>query len=74
MGLKKLDTCFELSIHKWSCDSHVSSLFPGLSRVVLGYLSMLPGSGGLKCDIGSIGDIVALKRSRLSLGMVEAIF
>ena len=49
-------------------------LFPGLSSFALGFLSILPGSGGLECDIGSIGDIGLTKRSRLSLGMIEAMF
>lgn len=30
-----------------------------------------PGSGGLECDIGGVGDVVSPKRSSLQPGMVE---
>jgi hypothetical protein len=33
---------------------------------------MLPGSGGLECDIGGVGDAVSPKRGSLSAGMLEA--
>ena len=49
-------------------------MFSGSSRVSLGHLSMLPGPGGLECDIGSIGDIVSSKKSTLSLGMIKEMF
>ncbi len=32
---------------------------------------MLPGAGGLECDIGGVGDIIAPKRGSLDPGLVE---
>ena len=49
-------------------------MFSCSSGVSLGHLIVLPGSRGLECDIGSIGDIVSSKRSTLSLGMIKEMF
>jgi len=32
---------------------------------------VLPGSGGLECDIGSIGDVISPKRGSLGAGLTE---
>jgi hypothetical protein len=34
--------------------------------------SLKPGSGGLECDIGSMGDVIGRRRGSLGPGMVEA--
>ncbi len=44
---------------------------PGYSRVAFGLLGMLPGAGGLECDIGGVGDIIGSKRGSLDPGLVE---
>ena len=46
--------------------------FSGLCRVAMGFITMIPGARALECDIGSIGDIIASKRSRFSPGMIES--
>ena len=74
IGLMNLESFCELLTHKWWCDTHASDLFLGFSRVALGFLSIFPGYGGLECDIGSIGDIFASKRSISSLEMIKAMF
>jgi hypothetical protein len=43
----------------------------GLTRVALAVHGMLPASGGLEYNTGSIGDIVSPKKVPLSPGMVE---
>ena len=57
---------------EWWSNPQVVFEFPALSRVALGFYSMLPGSGGLENDIGGIGHLVSQKRASLSQGMAEA--
>lgn len=45
---------------------------PCLTQVAGALLACKPGSGGLECDFGSLGDIVTGKRATLSAGYVEA--
>jgi hypothetical protein len=48
------------------------SKLPCLSQVAGSLLACKPGSGGLECDFGGIGDILTGKRATLSSGFVEA--
>jgi len=47
--------------------------FPCLFKVASVVFGMLPGSGGLECDIGGFKRIITAQRSRLSPGFVEAL-
>jgi hypothetical protein len=60
-----------ITITKWWADSRVSNEFSALSRIALAYMGMLPGSGGLECDIGGIGSLIGKNRGSLSPGMIE---
>jgi hypothetical protein len=46
--------------------------FPCLSQVASALFGMKPGSGGLECDIGSMGDVIGRRRGSLGPGIVEA--
>ena len=74
MGLRKLQSWCELSIYKWCSDLRALSLFPGLLRVSLWFLAMIPGTRGLECDIKSTLDIQRHRKSCFALGIVEAVF
>ena len=71
-GVFKLECNRNKKINEWWCNDRVQNVFPGLSRVALGFCGMLPGSGALECDIGTITDYLTPKRSSLSPGLVEA--
>lgn len=71
-GLFLLPSNVPRKINKWWTQERVRTAYPGLYRVALGIYGMLPGSGSLECDIGTIGDLVTPKRSAISPGMVEA--
>ena len=45
--------------------------YPCLALVSSQLFGFKPGSGGLECDIGGMGDVISPKRSSLSPGMVE---
>jgi hypothetical protein len=51
---------------KWGCKD-----FPILAKVALAIFGILPGSGGLECDIGGFKDVIGPKRSRLDPAAVE---
>jgi hypothetical protein len=51
---------------KWGCKD-----FPILSKVALAIFGVLPGSGGLECDIGGFKDVIGPKGSRLDPAAVE---
>jgi hypothetical protein len=44
---------------------------PCLMQAVLAILANKPSSGGLECDLGSLSDVLAPKRSLLRAGLVE---
>ncbi|CAK9211981.1 unnamed protein product [Sphagnum troendelagicum] len=44
---------------------------PCLMQAALAILANKPSSGGLKCDLGSLSDVLAPKRSLLRAGLVE---
>ncbi len=44
---------------------------PCLMHVVLAILANKPSSGGLECDLGSLLDVLAPKRSSLRVGLVD---
>jgi hypothetical protein len=53
----------------WAGRARIS---PGYSRVAGGFNGKLPGSGGLECNIGMCGDLIAPKRGSLKPGYIEA--
>jgi hypothetical protein len=55
---------------EWWC-SWGSRDFPILAKVALAIFGILPGSGGLECDIGGFKDVIGPKRSRLDPAAVE---
>jgi hypothetical protein len=50
--------------------AHQTSM-PCLMQAALAILANKPSSGGLKCDLGSLLDVLAPKRSSLRAGLVE---
>jgi hypothetical protein len=44
---------------------------PCLMQAALAILANKPSSGGLECDLGSLSDVLAPKRSSLRAGLVE---
>ncbi len=44
---------------------------PCLMQVALAILANKPSSGGLKCDLGGLSDVLVPKRSSLRAGLVE---
>jgi hypothetical protein len=44
---------------------------PCLMQAVLAILANKPSSGGLECDLGSLSDVLAPKRSSLHAGLAE---
>jgi hypothetical protein len=55
---------------EWWC-RHGCEDFPILAKVALAIFGILPGSGGLECDIGGFKDVIGPKRSRLHPAAVE---
>ncbi len=51
----------------WACQTSM----PCLMQVALAIMANKPASGGLECDLGSLSDILAPKRSLLGAGLVE---
>ena len=64
--------CSYSRVPEWWAQPQQTRAFPCLSQVAASLFAMKPGSGGLECDIGGVGDVVGLKRSSLDQGMVEA--
>lgn len=55
----------------WWSHREQQNKFPCLSKVATALFGMLPGSGGLECDIGGVGDVISPKRGSLDPGLVE---
>jgi hypothetical protein len=54
----------------WGSKQQYESM-PCLSQVSLALLANKMSSGGLECDIGSMNDVIAPKRSTLRAGLIE---
>ncbi len=51
----------------WACQTSM----PCLMQAALAILANKPSSGGLECDLGSLSDVLAPKRSSLHAGLVK---
>jgi hypothetical protein len=71
-GLCADPKCQPGTIARWWANNDALEKFPCLSRVACALYGMLPGSGGLECDIGGVSDMVQPKRGSLSAGIIEA--
>jgi len=68
----EVSVCEYEDVHCWWGSSQQTLEFPCLSQVAGALFGMKPGSGGLECDIGSMGDVIGRRRGSLGPGMVEA--
>jgi hypothetical protein len=55
----------------WWGSQHQFDVMPALSQVALALFANKVSSGGLECDIGSMNDMIAPKRSTLRAGLIE---
>lgn len=55
----------------WFAQKAQRAAFPCLSQVAHALFGMMPSAGGLECDLGSMADILSLKRASLGPGYVE---
>ena len=69
--LRQLASYDYRTMNQWYVEPPILSKWPALARVALGFYGMVPGSGGLECDIGALSDLLSPKRSRLDPGIVE---
>lgn len=56
---------------KWWADKAQTQRMPCLAQTALALLACKPSSGGLECDLGSMSDVLAPKRSSLRAGLTE---
>lgn len=55
----------------WWCQTQKVQ-HPCLYQIVMAFFRTNPGSGGLECNFGALGDVVTHRRTSLAPGLVEA--